>query len=83
MAAYGILPQPYSQAMYLIDEQHRWFPGFGEQTGPITWLFNHRSAGFFDTHPQFIGHDPAKVVFPIPGAMKQDMIQRLAPRARL
>ena len=65
-----------TQAMYLIDEQH--IVGFRvcEQTG--------RSPGFsitgplvsFDTHPQFIGHDPRKGRFPNPGGREQDMIQR-------
>src|SRR5688500_1982789 len=54
----------------------------GEQPGQVAGFFNDGARGFFDLYTQFIGHNAAEgCLTQSRGAMKKNMVQRLAADA--
>src|SRR5687767_5865126 len=54
----------------------------GEQSGQVAGFFNHGPRSFFDLYTQFIGHNATEgCLTQSRGAMKKNMVQRLAADA--
>ena len=71
------------QAVDLVDEQHIARFQIGQDGGQIARPRQHRTRGHAKPHPQFARHDlRQRGLAKARGAMKQDMIHRLAPAAR-